>query len=45
MFSVGLGLAALGLTAAWVWAVPLIAQGVGLGIEQLSEWFGRLAPG
>src|SRR5512139_2170777 len=44
MFSAGLGLAALGLLAAWVWAVPLIAHGVGLGIEQLAGWFGRLAP-
>jgi len=43
MFSVGLGIAALGLMAAWVWAVPLVAQGVGLGIEQLAGWFGRLA--
>lgn len=44
MFSAGLGIAALGLLAAWVWAVPLIAHGVGLGIEQLAGWFGRLAP-
>ncbi len=44
MFSAGLGIAALGLMAAWVWAVPLIAHGVGLGIEQLAGWFGRLAP-
>jgi flagellar biosynthetic protein FliR len=43
MFSVGLGVAALGLMAAWVWAVPLVAHGVGLGIEQLAGWFGRLA--
>lgn len=42
MFSAGLGIAALGLMAAWVWAVPLIAQGVGLGIEQLAGWLGRL---
>lgn len=42
MFSVGLGIAALGLMAAWVWAVPLIAHGVGLGIEQLAGWLGRL---
>lgn len=41
-FSVGLGVAAIGLLAAWVWAVPLIAHGVGLGIEQLTGWFGRL---
>jgi len=42
MVSVGLGIAALGLMAAWVWAVPLVAHGVGLGIEQLAGWFGRL---
>ena len=42
MFSVGLGLAALGLMAAWVWAVPLVAHGIGLGIEQMAAWFGRL---
>jgi flagellar biosynthetic protein FliR len=38
MFSVGLGVAALGLMGAWVWAVPLVAQAVGLGIGQLSGW-------
>lgn len=43
MFSVGLGIAALGLMALWVWAVPLVAHGVGLGIEQLAGWLGRLA--
>ena len=43
MFSVGLGVAALGLMAAWVWAVPIVAHGVGLGIEQLAGWFARLA--
>jgi len=42
MFSAGLGIAALGLMAAWVWAVPLVAHGVGLGIEQLAVWLGRL---
>ncbi|MGK2951684.1 MAG: flagellar biosynthetic protein FliR [Thiobacillus sp.] len=42
MFSTGLGIAALGLLALWVWAVPLVAQGVGLGIEQLAGWLGRL---
>ncbi|MHB1143959.1 MAG: flagellar biosynthetic protein FliR [Thiobacillus sp.] len=42
MFSLGLGIAALGLMAAWVWAVPLVAQGVGLGIGQLSGWLGWL---
>lgn len=42
IFSVGLGLAALGLVAAWIAAVPLLARGVGLGIEQLTAWLGRL---
>ncbi len=42
MFSVGLGLAALGLVAAWIAAVPLLSRGVGLGVEQLSVWLGRL---
>ncbi len=42
MFSVGLGLAALGLVAAWIAAVPLLARGVGLGAEQLTVWLGRL---
>ncbi len=43
IFSVGLGVATLGLMAAWVWAVPLVAHGVGLGIEQLAGWLGRLS--
>lgn len=42
MFSAGLGVAALGLMAAWVWAVPLLTRGVGLGIEQLAGWLARL---
>jgi flagellar biosynthetic protein FliR len=42
MFSVGLGLAALGLVAVWIAAVPLLAQGVGLGIDQLTGWLARL---
>ena len=42
MFSAGLGVATLGLMAAWVWAVPLVAHGVGLGIEQLAGWLDRL---
>lgn len=42
MFSVGLGLAALGLMAAWVWAVPLVTHGIGLGFEQLAGWVDRL---
>jgi len=44
MFSAGLGIAALGLMAAWVWAMPLVVHGVGLGIEQLAGWLGRLVP-
>ncbi len=44
MFSAGLGIAALGLMVAWVWAVPVVAHGLGLGIEQLGGWLGRLAP-
>lgn len=43
MFSVGLGVAALGLMAAWVWTVPLVARGVALGIEHLTDWLDRLA--
>ncbi|MDO9468099.1 MAG: flagellar biosynthetic protein FliR [Thiobacillus sp.] len=42
MFSVGLGLAALGLMAAWVWAVPLVTQAMGLGIGQLGGWLTTL---
>lgn len=42
MFSAGLGMAALGLTAAWVWAVPLVTRGVALGFEQLVVWLGLL---
>lgn len=42
MLSVGLGLAALGLMAAWVWAVPLVTQAVGLGIGQLGGWLAAL---
>lgn len=44
MFSAGLGIAALGLMAVWVWAVPVVAQGIGLGIEQFGGWLDRLAP-
>lgn len=42
MFSAGLGIATLGLMAAWIWAVPLLTRGVGLGIEQLAGWLARL---
>lgn len=43
MVSVGLGIGTLGLMVVWVWAVPLVAIGVGQGIEQLAVWIGRLA--
>lgn len=43
MFSAGLGIAALGLMLGWVLAVPLVAHGVGLGVEQLAGWLARLA--
>ncbi|OGU22579.1 MAG: flagellar biosynthesis protein FliR [Hydrogenophilales bacterium RIFOXYD1_FULL_62_11] len=42
MFSVGLGIASLGLMAAWIWAVPLIAQGVNRGLGQLGNWISWL---
>ena len=42
MFSVGLGISALGLMVAWLWAVPLVAHGVGQGIEQMAVWIGAL---
>ena len=42
MVSVGLGVAALGLVAIWIAAVPLLAHSVGLGVEQLTGWLGRL---
>jgi flagellar biosynthetic protein FliR len=45
MFSAGLGIAALGLLAAWIWAVPLVAQGIGLGVQALGGWLVRLVPG
>jgi flagellar biosynthetic protein FliR len=44
MFSAGLGIAALGLMAVWLWAVPLVTLGVGQGIEHLAVWIGALAP-
>jgi flagellar biosynthetic protein FliR len=43
VFSVGLGVAALGLLVVWTWAVPLVARGVDRGIEQLGDWVLRLA--
>ncbi|OYW39443.1 MAG: flagellar biosynthesis protein FliR [Hydrogenophilales bacterium 12-61-10] len=42
MLSVGLGIAALGLMAAWIWAVPMVAQGVHQGLAQLGIWIGWL---
>ena len=42
MFSAGLGLAALGLMMAWIWAVPRVAQSIHLGIGQLGGWLGGL---
>ena len=44
MFSVGLGVGALGLILIWVVSVPLIAMGIGQGIAQLTMWLGGLAP-
>ena len=43
MVSVGLGIGTLGLMVVWIWAVPLVAVGVGQGIEHLSVWMGQLA--
>lgn len=43
MFTVGLGIGTLGLMAVWIWAVPVIATGVGQGLAQLAVWLGRLA--
>lgn len=42
MFSVGLGIASLGLMAAWIWAVPVVAQGVNRGLAQLGIWINWL---
>ncbi len=44
MFSAGLGIAALGTLAAWMWAVPLVAHAVALGVEALGDWLGVLVP-
>ncbi|MCA1978335.1 MAG: flagellar biosynthetic protein FliR, partial [Thiobacillus sp.] len=43
LFSTGLGLAALGLIAAWIAVVPGIARGIHAGLEQLAVWLGALA--
>ncbi len=42
IFSAGLGLAALGLMAAWIAAAPWIARGTGAALEQLTGWLGAL---
>lgn len=42
VWSVGLGLGMLGVMAAWIAAVPLVAVGVQRGIEQLGHWVGAL---
>jgi flagellar biosynthetic protein FliR len=45
MFSVGLGMGSLGLLAAWIWMVPLVAASVGQGVDQLAVWLtGWIAP-
>ncbi len=44
MFSAGLGIAALGVLAAWVWAVPRVAHTVAAGVEALGAWLGMLVP-
>ncbi|MFN3544379.1 MAG: flagellar biosynthetic protein FliR [Thiobacillus sp.] len=41
MFSAGLGLAALGLLALWILAVPRVVQGIAAGIAQLGTWLVR----
>ena len=38
MFSTGLGLGALGMLVALVWAVPLIAAGIQHGLVQMQPW-------
>lgn len=43
MFSMGLGLAALGLLAAWILAVPVIARGMTDALGQLSLWFSAMS--
>lgn len=42
MFSTGLGLAAAGLLAAWIVAVPMIVRGLSDGLTQMSSWFAAL---
>jgi flagellar biosynthetic protein FliR len=44
MFSAGLGVAALGVLAGWVWAVPLVAHAITPAIETLAGWLGALRP-
>lgn len=43
--SVGLGLGMVGVIAAWIGAVPLVALGVRQGIDQLGVWLAALVSG
>lgn len=43
MFSTGLGLGVLGMLAALIWAVPLIAAGIQHGLVQMQSWLTALA--
>jgi flagellar biosynthesis protein FliR len=42
MFSVGLGIGSLALMAGWIWAAPIVAQGVNKGLAQLGIWINWL---
>jgi flagellar biosynthetic protein FliR len=42
MFSVGLGIGLLALMACWIWAAPIVAQGVNKGLTQLGNWINWL---
>jgi flagellar biosynthetic protein FliR len=43
MLSTGLGIAMLGLAAAWIGLAPLLARGVTQGIERLAVWLDWLS--
>jgi flagellar biosynthetic protein FliR len=43
MLSAGLGVAMLGLVAAWTGLAPLVARSVAQGIERLAVWLGWLS--
>lgn len=43
MFSAGLGIAAVVLVLAWIWAVPRISQGIASAVAQLATWIASLA--